>query len=149
MGAYRQAFLDVRPTAMALLRREARGDADHLMAGSFSPVFKDAEKRAPTGVVNALGTMMVAHHPADIQVLHADAAVPLGIVLGGLAVEVAPLATDLQMLARDFPIRFAATMATLLAAAHPALPMRPALLGLAVMAPGFPRAPLRVRPDNL
>ena len=81
------------------------------MTGSLSLLREDVEKRAPTGVMNALGEMMVLHHPSDVQVFHTDTAVPLGIVLGGLEVEVAALATDFQMLAGDFSVGFAAAVA--------------------------------------
>jgi hypothetical protein len=59
MGAYREAFLDVLTTPTALLAREARGHSDDLMTSSLSLIFKDAEERAPTRVVNALGEVMV------------------------------------------------------------------------------------------
>ena len=123
MRPYREAFLDVCPTAAAGLRREARGDSHHHMTSSRSLVREDVEKRAPTRVVNAFREMMVLHHPTDVEVLHADATVPLGIVFGGLEVEVTALATDLEMLARDFACRFAAPVAALRAAADRALGM--------------------------
>ena len=55
MGAHAQTLLDARTTAAAFLCREARGHSDNLMTGSLSLIFKNAEKRAPTGVMNASG----------------------------------------------------------------------------------------------
>ena len=95
MRPHTEAFLDVLATPAALLRGIARRDSNHLMASSLSLVAQDVKKRAPTGVVNTLGEMVIAHHPYHVQVLYAEAAVPLSIPLGGLEVEVAALATDL------------------------------------------------------
>src|SRR5215472_965604 len=128
MRPHTEAFLDVLATPAALLRGIARRDSNHLMAGSLSLVAQDVKKRAPTGVVNTLGEMVIAHHPYHVQVLYAEAAVPLSIPLGGLEVEVAALATDLQVLAGDFAAGFATAMAALRAAADGALPVRQALL---------------------
>ena len=77
---------------------------------------------------------MVTRHPDDVQILYTNAAVPLGVVVGRLKVEVTPLATDLEMLARDLTARFAAALTALLTTAHPALRMRQTLLPSAIVA---------------
>ena len=147
MGAHAQAFRDVLPILATLLRREARRDSHHHVTGSLSLIRENVEERAPTRVVNALREMVVTHHPADVQVFNADTTIPLGIRLGDLEVEVAPLATDLEMLAGNSAARFAAAMAAWLAAAHRTLPMRQPLLPPAPVArvlhhaaPGKPRS---------
>src|SRR6185312_10846974 len=88
MRPHAQTFLDVLPTPATLLRRKARRNPYHHMTGSFSLIREDSEKCAPTGVVNTLREMMVLHHPGDIQVFDTETAILLGIVLGGLEMEV-------------------------------------------------------------
>lgn len=149
MGAHAQAFLDVLPTLAAPLRREARGHSDDLMTGSFSLVFQDTEKRAPTGVVNTLGEMVAAHHPTDVQVFHTDMTVSLGIVLGGLEMEVAALATDLEMLVCYFSAGLAAAMTSVLATAHGALSVCQAFLPSTIVAWVLDRAAFGVGQKHL
>ena len=103
MGPHAQTLLDVLPTSAALLGREARGDSHHHMTGSLSLIREDVEKRAPTRIMNALGKMVVLHHSRHVQVFDTDAAIALRIVLGRLEMEVAPLATDLEVLASRLP----------------------------------------------
>src|SRR6185369_1619507 len=122
-GADAQALLDVLATPAACLRGEARRDADDVMTGSLSLIVKDTEKRAPTGVVNALGQVMGLHHPCHVQDFDTDAAVPRCIVRSNVAMMMAGLARDLEMLARDFPRGLAAAVAALLEAAQRALRM--------------------------
>src|SRR5262249_13428640 len=149
MGAHTQALLHVLPTPAAFLRGEARRDSDHLMTSSSSLIFKDTEKRAPTRVVNALGQMMVLHHPSYVQVFDTDATVLLRIVLSDVNVMIAALARDLEMLARDFPRSLVATVAALLATAQRALRMGEALLSSAVVARVLDHATLGVGQEHL
>src|SRR5215472_10157652 len=128
MDAHAQTLLDVRATPSALSRREARGHSHDVMASSCSLVFKDVEEHALARVVYAFRAMVVLYHPTDVQVLHTEATISLGIMLGGLKVEVAPLAADLQMLPGDLPTRRAAAMTALLAATDRALSVRQPLL---------------------
>ena len=93
MRPHAQALLDVLPASAALLRREARGHSHHHMTGSFSLIREDVEKRAPTRVVNALGEMLVAHHPCHVQVFDTDVAVPLRVLFGRLEMKIASLAS--------------------------------------------------------
>src|SRR5690242_861498 len=149
MRPHGEALLDVRPTPVAVLGGVARRHSDHLMAGSLSLVFKDTEKHAPARIMNALGEMMIAHHPANVQILYANAAVRCRVVVGGLEVEVAPLAADLEMLARDVPARLAAAVTPLLAATHRALSVRQTLLPPAIVARILHHAALGVRQKDL
>jgi hypothetical protein len=134
MGTHAQAFLDVLTTSTTFLRGIARRDSDDLMTSSLSLIVKDTEKRAPTGVVNALGEMVVLHHARHVQVFDTNATVALYVLLSRLEMEIAALATDFQMHARDFAVRFAAAMASLLATTYGALRMREALLPPAIVA---------------
>jgi hypothetical protein len=108
------------------------------MTSSCSLIFKHAEERAPTGVVNTLGEMVVTHHPCHVQVFHTNVPVPLSILLRGLEMEIAALATDLEVLTGHLAPGFAPTMTALLAAADGALRMRQPLLALAIVAGGSP-----------
>lgn len=134
MRPHGETLLDVRSAPVAFLGRETRGHSDHLMAGTFSLVFKDSEERAPTRVVNALGKIMVLHHSCHVQVLYADATKPLGIVLGGLEMEVTSLAGDGEMPVGNFLACLAAALTALLAAARGPLCVRQPLLGPAKVA---------------
>src|SRR5262249_32317642 len=145
MRPYRKALLDVGATPAASLRREARGDSDHLMTSSLSLVGQDTEKRAPTRIADALGKVVVLDHASDVQVLDADATVPQGILVGGFEVEVAPLARDLQVPAGHFTRRFTAAMAAFGAAREPALPVRQAFVPPAMVARILDDAAIGVR----
>ena len=149
MRTYRQTFLDVVATLAALLGCEARRDSHHHMTGSLSLICEDVEKRAPTGVVDAFGEVMIPHHPRDIQVLHTDAVVPRSILVGRLKVEVAALASDLQMLDRHVTIGLAAAVTAFFAATDGALRMGQAFLSSAVVARVLDDAALRVGQKDL
>lgn len=66
MGPHTQTLLHVRPTLAAFLRREARGHSYHPMTGSLSLVFKNGEKRAPDGIMDAFREMVVVDHSCDV-----------------------------------------------------------------------------------
>jgi len=88
-------------------------------------------------VVKAFGALVVAHPPSAVQVLHTDAGVPGGILVGHLAMAVAALATDCQGLTRDSSVGFAAVVAPRLAAAHRLLGRRELLLSAPRVAGGL------------
>jgi len=123
MCAHAQALLDVLPTSVAPLCHEARRNSDHLMISSFSLIFKDTEKRAPTGVVNVLGQMMVSYHSKHVQIFHTNTAIPLRITFGRLELEVAALPGNLEVLAGYFTRGLVAAVTTFRATAHAALCM--------------------------
>src|SRR6185437_7176391 len=105
---------------------------------------EDVEKRAPTGVVNALGQRMITRHPGHVQVFDADAPIALRVLLGGLEMKIPPLATNFQMLAGHCSARFAATMAAFCTAAGGALRVRKVFLLAAVVARALDHAARRV-----
>src|SRR5487761_2066270 len=111
MSTHAQTFLHILATPAALLGREARGDSYHHMTGSFSLIREDVEERAPAGVVNALGEMMVTRHARHMQVFDTDAPIASSIVFGGFEVEVTPLTADLEMLLGDLPFSLASAVA--------------------------------------
>ena len=148
MGTHTQALLDVLATTAALLRREARWDSNHHMIGSLSLIREDIEKRAPTRVVT-LGEIAIPHHPGHVQVLDTNTAIPLGIVLGGLEMEITSLATDLEMFTGHLALGFAAAVAALRAAAGGALRVRKALLAFAVLSGIFHHAAVRIGQEHL
>jgi len=120
-----------------------------LNAKGLSLIFKDSEERAPTGVMDALGKMVIAHHPRDVQVFDTHTAIPLGIVLGRLEVEVTALATNLQVLARDLSVRLPAAVTALRTTAYRALRLCQAFLSCAMVARILDHAALRVRQKDL
>jgi hypothetical protein len=62
MGPHAQALLDVLATSAALLGRIARRGSYHHVTSSRGLVREDAEKRAPTRIMNALGETVIARH---------------------------------------------------------------------------------------
>ena len=134
MGTHAQTLLDILAAPAALLRREARGHSHQHVTSSRSLVRENIEERAPTRVVDALGEVMVPHHPPHVEGFHADATVLLRAVLGDVEMAVPALARDLEVLARDFTRSFAAAVATFLAATQRTLRVGPSLLPLAIVA---------------
>ena len=92
MGTHRQRFLNQLAALGAFLRRQARIDSDHLTASTCSLATQDSQKRAPRGIKNAL-CQSTARQPSDIQVFDHDRLVRIDVLLRGLEVEVAALAT--------------------------------------------------------
>lgn len=149
MGAHTQTLLDICSAPTALPRGEARRDSYHHMTGSLSLVREDVEKRAPTGVVSALGEMTVLRHVCHIEVFNTDVPVPPGIVLGGLDVEVTRLTADFQMLLGDLARGLAAAMAALLAAVTDVVCLRQSLLPTAIVPRVLNDRALTVRQKHL
>jgi hypothetical protein len=56
----------------AILRRVGRIHFDYLATGAFSLVRQDRSELTPSGVTNALGEMMIFHHPFNIQIFDGD-----------------------------------------------------------------------------
>src|SRR3954447_6752044 len=97
MGSYRQTFLYYFPTLVTLLTGETWVHSYDLMTGACSLDLKDIEKRAPRGVENALGQLMVFHHVGDLKVFHSNVVILFSISLRRLEMVIAALAIDLQM----------------------------------------------------
>src|SRR5215475_6805647 len=56
----------------AFLRRVGRIHFDYLATGAFSLVLQDRSELTPSRVTNALGEMMIFHHPFNIQIFDGD-----------------------------------------------------------------------------
>ena len=97
MRSHRQRFLYDLSTLATLLCRKARIDSNHLMSGTCSLGFEDIEKRAPTGVQDALGEMVIFHHGTDSQVFHHNTLKAFSIGLSYLEMVISTLTIDLQM----------------------------------------------------
>ena len=121
MGTHRQGFLYDLPTRETLLGSEARIDSDHLMTGSLSLLLKESEKRAPTGVTDGFREGMVLDHPTDVQVLHHDMVIGLGVLLRRLEMEVSTLTCNLEMRLGSILRSLAASVTAILPTAYLAL----------------------------
>ena len=56
----------------AILRRVGRIHLDHDTAGLFRLARKDQDEFIPSRVTDALGVMMILHHPFDVQIFDGD-----------------------------------------------------------------------------
>lgn len=94
MSTNTQGLLNQLPTVATCLCRETRIDSDDLMTSSFSLLFKDIKKRAPTGVHDALCQVMIFHHVVNREFLDRNMVIVFGIQLCRLRVEVIGPLTD-------------------------------------------------------
>ena len=97
MGSHRQTLLHDLTTLVALLRGETRIDSYHLMTGSCSLIFKNSEKRAPTGVHDALCQGMILDHVENRKLLNSDHLIVFGVLFSNLEMMVTALTINLQM----------------------------------------------------
>ncbi len=81
----------------AILRRVGRIHFDYLTAGAFSLARKDRNELTPSGVTDALGEMMIFHHPAHVQVFDGDRIELSHDIERRLVVKVRTLALNLPM----------------------------------------------------
>src|SRR5215472_6248139 len=121
MGTYRQRFLHHLTTPLALLRGEARIDSYHTMPSTCSLGTEDIEKRAPTGVHDALCQGMILHHVEYLKLLNRNHLILLSILLCNLIMEVPSLPFDLQVCLCCTASGEASAVTALLAACHGAL----------------------------
>ena len=84
MGSHRQTLLHDLTTLVAFLRGETRIDSYHLMTGSCSLIFKNSEKRAPTGVHDALCQGMILDHVENRKLLNSDHLIVFGVLFSNL-----------------------------------------------------------------
>ena len=103
MRPHTERLVDQFPTVAAGLSGEARIDSDHSMSSIFSFGFKDVEERAPGGVQDGFGQMMIFHHRINIEVLNGDLLILLAVRFGYFEVEITALPLDLQMGMRRTP----------------------------------------------
>ena len=118
MSANRERLLNQLPTVATCLCREARVDSDDLMTSSCSLLFKDSEKRAPTGVHDAFCQFMIFHPVVEREFLDRDMAIVFGVLLGDFVVEITALTANLQVSFRRITSGLAASVTAFLASAH-------------------------------
>ena len=143
-----EGLLNKLPTVTACLGREARVHSDHLMTSSLSLIFKDIEKRTPTGIANGFCEMVVLDHPTDIEVFNHDMVIVIAILLSRLEMEVTALPLDLEMCLGSVASGLVIAFAALLAAAHLPLLAPQRLLAFTVVAWVRNRVPLAIRQER-
>src|SRR5438876_1918398 len=121
MGTNRQTLLHDLPTVVAFLRGETRIDSYHLMTGSCSLILKNSEKRAPTGVQDALCQGMMVDHVEKRQLLNSDQVIVLGVLVSNLEMMVTALTLNLQMCPGNEASSLTASMTAFLPPAQLAL----------------------------
>src|SRR2546427_9868513 len=115
MGTHRERFLHDFATLVAFLAGEARIDWHDLRSSICSFGFKDGEKRAPTGITDGFGKMVIFHHATDVQVLNDDMVIMSSVRLGRLEAKITALTRNLEMGFGDVLGRFPASVAAFLA----------------------------------
>src|SRR5712692_10762593 len=93
----RQRLLDDLPTPIAFLRGEAGVHSNDLMSSTLSLGSKDIEERAPGGIHDRFGKVMVLDHAVNVQLLDGNKLILFSVGLGNLEMEITALALDLQM----------------------------------------------------
>ncbi len=121
MGSHAQRLLHNLTTLVAFLRGETRIHSDYLVSGTCSLNLKNVEKRAPTGVYDALGKVMVLDHIGDLKVFYRNTVIAFSIRLRCLKVMVTTLPIDLQVCLRNVARGLAFAMRPLLPKALRAL----------------------------
>jgi len=149
MGAHRQRFLDDLSTLVTFLAGEARVHSNHLMSSVLSFGSEDSEKRAPTGVHDTFGEMVILHHVTDRQVFNDYALIALGIRLSHFEMVISTLTLDLQMRFRHVPGSLATAMTALLPSAEGPLLAPQGLLRGAIETRVGNRLAKRVRQEGL
>lgn len=117
MGPNRKCFLNDCATLPTLLGSETRVDSYHPMSSILSFGREDIKKRAPTGIVNALGKMMVFHHIRDLKVFNHNPLIAFSIGLCHVKEEVPSLTANFEMSLCDVASSDASSLAALLATA--------------------------------
>lgn len=100
--------------ARAILRRVGWIHLDDHTAGAFSLARKDQDELTPSCVTDALGEMMILHHPFNIQIFHGDRVELTHDLERRLVVEIPPLAPNLLMFLLKQLDRFPASLRSLL-----------------------------------
>jgi len=96
----------------AILRRVGRIHSDHFTASVCSFARKDRTELTPAGVTDALGEMMVFHHPAHVQIFNGNRVKFLHDVQCRLMVKVRALPLNFLMLARQKFYRLTSAVAS-------------------------------------
>ena len=97
----------------AILRRVGRIHFDYPATGAFSLVRQDRSELTPSGVTNALGEMMIFHHPFNIQIFDGNRVEFSHDIKRRLVVEIRASALNLLMPLLKQLDRLASAMAPL------------------------------------
>ena len=111
--SHRQCFAHSLTTSRAILRRVGRIHLDHYTASFFRFARQDQYEFIPSRVTDALGEMMILHHPFDIQIFHGDRVELAYDLERRLVMKIGALASDLLMLPGQKLNRLASTIAPL------------------------------------
>lgn len=144
MRANTERLVNEFSTVATRLGGEARVHSDDLMTSSLSLIFKDVEKRAPTGVQDALGQMMVLDQVGDRQVLDHQMMIAISILFCRLEMEITALAAYLQVRLGNVLGGFAPPIAAFCATAQDALFASQGALGAAIKAGIVNRLPFTI-----
>jgi hypothetical protein len=115
----------------AILRRVGRIHFDYLATGAFSLVRQDRSELTPSGVTNALGEMMIFHHPFNIQIFDGDRVKLAHDIERRLVLEIRALAPNLLMFLLKQIDRFSPSLRSLQVARDFALSSLQLRFGLA------------------
>ncbi len=149
MGTHRERFLHNLATFEALLRGEARVHSYHCVPSSLSLFTQDVEKRAPGGIHNALGKMMVLHHSGNLKVFYSYAVIAFSIGFSCLVMMVSTLTINLEMGLRYIASSLTASFGILLAAAQGPLLASEFLLRNAIETRVLNRMPFTIGEEGL
>lgn len=104
------------------------------MSSTCSLGFKDVEERAPGGVGDGFGKVMVFHHAGNRQVLNGNQVILLGVLPGRFKMEITSLPCDLEMGQGRATSSLASSLASLRATGDQALFAPECRLTLAIVA---------------
>jgi putative transposase len=116
--SHRQCFAHSLTTSRAILRRVARIHLDHYTASFFRFARKYQDELIPSRVTDALGEMMILHHPFDVQIFHGDRVELAYDLERRLVMKIGALASDLLMLPGQKLNRLASPIAPLVRTAR-------------------------------
>ena len=134
MRTHRQRLLDDLTTPETFLRSVAGVHSNDLMSSTLSLGSEYIEERAPGGVHDGFGEMMVFDHAVNVQVLDGNMLILFSILFGDLEMKVTTLPLDLQVGVCGALRSFAPSLRTLLPACNRALLASERLLTLAIIA---------------
>src|SRR2546425_133788 len=97
MCTHGKRLLDDLPTPETFLRSVVGVHSNDLMSSTFSLGSENIKERAPGGVHDGFGEMMVFDHAVNVQVLDGNVLILFSILFGDLEMKVTALPLNLQM----------------------------------------------------
>src|SRR5262245_25722784 len=111
--SHREGFAHSMTTFRAILRRVGRIHLDHYTTSIFRFARKDQYEFIPSRVTDALGEMMILHHPFDVQIFDGHRVEFAHDFERRLLMKIGALASDLLMLPGQKLNRLASALASL------------------------------------